>query len=257
MMNQKEKNKEPEIVKPSPGSLHKGHRARMRRRFEETGFDGWAKHEVLEYMLFSVFRQGNTNDIAHMMLYNCADSFSRLFDIAETEAFQKLEKVGPKTIEYLRTLKAFIDYYHSTVISERAIPFRRESFSEILRLMDFSDNTEDIMVICMSSSLRVKYITSVSDNRGDGFATTKPERILRTATATNSTHVALVHNHPSGDLTPSFDDIYMTKKVDKMLRAVGIFLVDHYIVCGEDIVGIKVILNYQEQQKAKAQVKDK
>ena len=51
-----------------------------------------------------------------------------------------------------------------------------------------------------------------------------------------------MHNHPSGVLEPSFHDVRMTEQVDMMLRAIGSYLVDHYIIAGERIVGIKVVM---------------
>lgn len=62
--------------------------------------------------------------------------------------------------------------------------------------------------------------------------------ITRGAVKNLASSVILVHNHPSGDATPSFEDIEATKEVSKQLRSVGVRLLDHVIVAGDDYISI-------------------
>lgn len=248
MAKKKKSEGEPEIITkmPSPGELHKNHRERMRRRFDETRFDGWQKHEVIEYMLYHVFKRRNTNDLAHMLLMNSGKSLSRMFDIAQSERFQRIDGIGASTVEYLRELKAFVEYYHSATLNEMAVEVRSDNVEEIIRQMDFSKETEDILVICLNNYLRIKYVTSVTETSGEGFATTSLNRIVKAATACGADMIILVHNHPSGELKPSYDDIYMTLKIEKMLAAFDIVLVDHYITNGNELESIKMFIESEK-----------
>lgn len=223
-----------------PARIHEGHRERMRKRFDESGFDGWSEHEVLEFMLFYARPRVNMNHIAHTIMFNSANSMPRMFELAESGALGKLNNVGSGTVKFLRHLKAFIDYYHSNVLRGKSIQMTRANFKEVLEYIDFPIDSEDLFAICLNRRMVIKYVASVAETAGETHAATRPNRIMKLATAVGADFVVLVHNHPSGNTEPSYDDIYMTEQIGKMLSAVGIFLVDHFIVCGDEIVSIKM-----------------
>ncbi|MGN0162548.1 MAG: JAB domain-containing protein [Candidatus Ornithomonoglobus sp.] len=225
-----------------PSKLHAGHRERMRKRFDESGFDGWSEHEVLEFMLFHARPRVNMNHIAHTIMFNSANSMSRMFELAESGALGKLNNIGSGTVDFLRHLKAFIDYYHSNVLKGKSVQMTRNNFKEVLEYIDFPIDSEDLFSICLNRRMVIKYVASVAETAGETHAAMRPDRIMKLATAVGADFVVLVHNHPSGNTEPSYDDIYMTEQIDKMLSAVGIFLVDHFIVCGDEIVSIKMTL---------------
>jgi DNA repair protein RadC len=243
----KSSDKENNLNNISPGALHEKHRERMYKRFEENGFAGWAKHEVLEFMLFNVYTRRNTNDIAHKMFIGSNNSFSKLFELAETDALYDIDGVGPKAVGFLRYLKAFVEYYQSAILNEHAVSVRRDNLDEVLKSIHFPKDSEDLYVICLNRQLRIKYITSVAEDSGEGYVTTRLNRITKAAVASGADDVILVHNHPSGCTEPSQDDYFLTYKIEKMLSAVGIMLVDHFIVCGDEIVSIKMLMKEMEK----------
>ena len=65
-------------IKDNP---HAGHRERMRQRFQDTGLDGFAEHEILEMLLFYVVRRENTNTLAHKLL-TCSMLTGRHFSVS-------------------------------------------------------------------------------------------------------------------------------------------------------------------------------
>ena len=229
---------------------HKDHRKRMRNRFASTGFDGWAKHEVIEFLLFNVFAQQDTNELAHKMLNQSNKSISRLFENAQTDCLKDIKGVGDSTLVFLRTIKAFMGYYHSEVMKEEAVQLTSKNFADILSTIDFPKDTEDILMICMDNFLRIKFITRITDYADEGSATTTPERIIRAATSSGAKKVILVHNHPSGNPRPSYSDMLMTEQVERLLRTIGSDLVDHYIISGDRMVGIKVIMREAARREA-------
>ncbi|MBI2620831.1 DNA repair protein RadC [candidate division WWE3 bacterium] len=66
-----------------------------------------------------------------------------------------------------------------------------------------------------------------------------PREVFRQALLRNAVSIILVHNHPSGDPTPSNDDILLTDKIAKAGKDVGIALVDHVVVCDDSFISIK------------------
>lgn len=225
--------------KRSSKAVHAGHRERMRKRFALTGFDGWSKHEVLEFMLYDVFTRQNTNEIAHDLLSRCGNSISRLFDNAQTECLMDVEGVGEKTVRYLRVQKAFMEYCRSEMMKERSIQLTRDNFTQVLEFVEFPSDTEDILLICLDRYLRVKYVTRITEASSGGQASTTAERLVRSAAASGAKNVVLVHNHPSGCDRASYEDMVMTSNAERLLRQFDIDLIDHFIVCGDEIVSVK------------------
>ena len=91
-------------------NIHKDHRKRMRERFCDTGFKGWSKYEIIEFMLYNVYAQGDTNPISHAILNYNNNSLRRMFENSvDNRMAEDIHGVGEKTVLYLRTLKEFID----------------------------------------------------------------------------------------------------------------------------------------------------
>lgn len=220
--------------------LHKGHRERMRLKFESKGFQGWHKHEVLEFMLYHVFKQGNTNEIAHKILNYSAKSMKQMFENAKDDRLEAISGVSGKTIGFLRHLGAFIEYYETEKLIEDSVVLSRNNIREIIGIADMSDEHEDIVMICLDGRMRIKSMEKITDSSDSVSATADIDTIVRNAARVKAANVVIVHNHPSGSEEISDEDRRMTDFLDNKLRAIDIFLVDHYIVCGDKIVSIKM-----------------
>lgn len=220
--------------------LHKGHRERMRRKFSINGFQGWNKHEVLEFMLYHVFKQGNTNEIAHNILNYSAKSMQQMFENAKDDRLKSLDNVGDKTVDFLRYLGAFVDYYETEKLIEDRVVLNRNNIREVISIANMSDEHEDIVMICLDGRMRIKSMEKITNSSDSMSATADADTIVRNAVGVKASNVVLVHNHPSGSEEISDEDRRMTEYLDNKLRAIDIFLVDHYIVCGDNIVSIKM-----------------
>ena len=103
-----------------------------------------------------------------------------------------------------------------------------------------SDEHEDIVMICLDGRMRIKSMEKITNSSDSVSATADADTIVRNAVGVKASNVVLVHNHPSGSEEISDEDRRMTEYLDNKLRAIDIFLVDHYIVCGDNIVSIKM-----------------
>ena len=223
------------------GNIHKNHRQRMRERFNATGFKGWSKHEILEYMLYNVYRQGDTNPIAHRILEYSADSFVNMFNnCADMRMAEDVDGVGESAVLFLRSLKSFIDYYRLEEINDKPIKADPQNILELSRIMGFLPDREDIMMLCLDYKMNIKSIVNITEKRDMMSAASSADTIIRTATINGADNVILVHNHPDGSKEVSFDDIKTTMKADTMLSNIGINLVDHFIISDNDVISIKV-----------------
>ncbi len=213
----------------------------MRERFDKTGFEGWADHEILEFMLYNVYAQHDTNPIAHKLLKYSNHSIVRLLENANDYGMsENIEGVGVRTVQYLRSINEFMNYYRNMQLTENRTRLDRNSIYDIVKSLDMSDDHEDIYMICLDRLMRIKCIARMTSASDSGYAQVNLNKLLRTATQAKSANVVLVHNHPSGGTDISFEDLHMTVRIDEMLGSLGVFLVDHFIICGDEIVSIKM-----------------
>ena len=220
-------------------SIHKKHRERMRERFEKVGFEGWSKVEILEFLLYSVYTRCDTNPIAHRLLDYSHDSFVKLLKNADDPGMSEyIDGVGRNTVLFLRSLRMFMDYYRDEEIKENPISLTSENFADFLRTVKLSDEKEEIILLCLDRNMRPKSLIRLTDESDYNFAVTKIDKVVRAATQSGASNVILVHNHPSGNRRVSVDDITMTIQTRDILNPFGIHLIDHFIVCGDDVVSI-------------------
>lgn len=224
-------------------NIHKKHRQRMRDKFNETGFKGWSKYEILEFMLYNVYAQKDTNPIAHSLLAYNNNSWRKLFENAiDSRMAEDIQGIGEKTVLYIRTIKEFMEYYLKEELLESRVQVNREHFKQILRGIRFSNDYESIYMLCMDSNMYLKSIIDLTEESGETSANVSIERIVSCAVRAKASNVILMHNHPMGSTKPSFDDINMTIKATSALNAVGSFLVDHYIVCSNSLNSVRMYM---------------
>lgn len=222
-------------------NIHKNHRERMRNRFRETGFNGWSKHEVLEFMLFYVYAQGDVNPKAHDIIEYNNKSMRRMFENSiDNRMAEDIRGIGEKTVLFIRALKEFIDYYLKEELLEKRIRVDRDGFKDILRGIRFSEDHEDIYMLCMDKNMYLKSIIKLTEESDEIMASVSIDRIVSCAVRAKASNVILMHNHPMGSPKPSLNDISMTSKASDALNAIGSFLVDHYIVCPNDIFSVRM-----------------
>lgn len=215
----------------------------MRDKFEETGFKGWSRYEILEFMLYNVYTQKDTNPMAHSLMEYNGNSLRRMFENAvDNRMAEDINGIGEKTVLYIRTLKEFMEYYLREELLEKRIRVDRSGFKDILRGIRFSEYYESVYMLCMDSNMYLKSIINLTEESNEASASVSTDRIVSCAVRAKAANVILMHNHPMGTARPSLDDINMTSRVGDALNSVGSFLVDHYIVSGTSLSSVRMYM---------------
>ncbi len=212
---------------PSASNLHDGHRDRLRARFREVGFDGFAPHEMMELLLTYALPRVNTNEIAH----NLIDRFGTVSGIlnASAEELQAIRGIGDGAVLYFNLLSA-IRRQCELDCCDTSTPFNTiERLTTYLRALYTGINTERVTLMLFDNSLRMLDCITL----GDGTVNSAPvtlRRIVEEAVGHRAACVALAHNHPRGMAIPSGNDIAVTESIEQVLRALSIPLLEHFIV---------------------------
>lgn len=219
----------------SQDNTHEGHRARMRNRYLQSGFDDFQDHEILEMILYNCYRRRNTNDIAHKLL-NHFGSLSAVFEAP----LDRLMAVGISESVAV-TLKMIPDicrvYYDD----------RNNSSKKILSLDDLGAyfahkfigrSDESVYLLLLDSKFKEVFCGLVAT--GTSITSDVPVRkIVDLALRYNATLAVVSHNHPSGIALPSKADLNVTEVLYRTLDAVGVRLIDHIIVADDDYVSLR------------------
>jgi len=217
---------------------HARHRERLRDRVEAGGFAPLPDYELLELYLFRSNRRGDTKKIAKALLARF-DTLAGVLSagIADLTA---IDGVGPAVALDLKLL------HEATVRLARHKVERREVISSWTALVAY---VRTALANEAREQFRVLFLDRKNQLIGDevmgqgtiDHAPVYPREVVRRALELSASSVILVHNHPSGDPTPSSADIDMTRQIVEAARTLRISVHDHLIVGREGVASLKAL----------------
>lgn len=211
-------------------TMHEGHRGRMRERFRRDGLEGFAPHEVLELLLFYGRARGDTNPTAHRLL----DTFGSLKGVLEAkpEQLMAVQGVGEETATLISLMLPMFRRYSLCLCEERQRFPGVESLKTYCINLQAGRRTEHFYVMGLSTDYRLlgqRLIASGTVTEVSAY----PRLVAEAALNFNAYGVVLCHNHPDGLCVPSPEDIRTTRAMSILLSGLGIHLLDHVVVVGE------------------------
>ncbi|WFE92191.1 DNA repair protein RadC [Roseibium porphyridii] len=211
----------------SATASHKGHRQRLRDRFRKTGEQGLADYELLEFLLFSALPRQDTKPIAKALLQRFG-SFSATL-AAPRERLKEINGLSDVSVDTLKAVHAAIVRYHKAELDERRL---LDSWSKVIDYLQVSmehSTVEEFRVLFLDKKNGL-IADEVQQTGTVDHTPVYPREVIRRALEHSATALILVHNHPSGDPTPSRADIQMTQKIIDIAKPLGVEVHDHIIV---------------------------
>jgi DNA repair protein RadC len=218
-----------------------GHRERLRARFREAGSDAVSDYELLELVLFRAIPQRDVKPLAKQLIAKFG-SFAEVI-AAPKQRLMEVKGVGEAVATELKVV-------HAAAARLRRVEMRKKpvlsSWNAVLdycrTTMAFADK-EQFSIIFLDKKNQV--IADETQQTGTVDHTpVYPREVVKRALELSATAIILVHNHPSGDPTPSRADIQMTQQIIDVAKPLGIAVHDHIIV-GKDghasLRGLKLI----------------
>ena len=216
--------------------LHDGHRNRLKNRFLNEGLTNFEDHNVLELLLFYSIPRSDTNEIAHELL----------------NKFGSLHGVFEAGIEDLMSVNGISR--HSAVlikmIPELFVVYGRDKVRDIQKINSSDDAKqffiprfygkvrEEVQLVLLDDKMNI--IKWVKIYEGSVNSANVPIRkIVEIAIENRATNVIIAHNHPTGLILPSKDDLRATAKVREALALVDIKLLDHVIGSDNEAASLK------------------
>ena len=208
-------------------SSHYGHRERLRARFLAGGTAAMPDYELLELVLFAALPRKDTKPLAKLLLKRFG-SFAEVI-AAPRERLMEVDGVGTSVAVHLKIIEAAAQRLaRSQVIG-------RPALSSWAALLDYCTaamargSKEEFRVLFLDRK-NVLIADEVQSSGTVDHTPVYPREILKRALELSASAIILVHNHPSGDPTPSRADIEMTRDIAKAASALGITLHDHLVI---------------------------
>jgi len=207
-----------------------GHRKRLRTRFLAAGVDGLADYELLELILFSAIPRGDKKPLAKQLLRRFG-SFAEVI-AAPPELLRRMNGVGEAVIAEFRLVQVAAARLTRGEVARRTVLSSWSAVLDYCRAAQAFADKEQFRILFLDK--RNQLIADEVQQQGTVDHTpVYPREVVKRALELSATAVILVHNHPSGDPTPSRADIQMTQQIVDIAKPLGIAVHDHIIV-GKD-----------------------
>jgi DNA repair protein RadC len=213
-----------------------GHRDRLRTRFREAGADALADYELLELVLFRAIPRRDVKPLAKALLAQFG-SFAEVVAAPRTR-LEEFEGLGGAAIDEIKIVQAAANRFTRGEVKRKTV---LSSWSSVL------DYCRSAMAFSEREQFRILFLDKRNQLIADEVQATGtvdhtpvyPREVVKRALELSATAVVLVHNHPSGDPTPSRADIQMTKQIVEVAKPLGIEVHDHIIVGKEGHASLK------------------
>ena len=210
-----------------PEPDHSGHRARLRKRLAEQGGDGLLDHELIEYLLALAIPRRDTKPLAKALLAEFGGIGGLLS--ADGEALARVAGMGETSIAAIKIAHAAALRLLRAEVAERPVLGNWQALLDYLRADMAHHAIERVRVLHLNTRNMLIRDELMSEGSIDEAAFYVRE-VIRRAIDLGSAAVILVHNHPSGDPTPSRADIEVTRNMAEAGKRMGIAVHDHIIM---------------------------
>jgi DNA repair protein RadC len=223
------------------GPHYLGHRERLRARFRQAGASALTDYEMLELLLFRALPRRDVKPLAKELIAKFG-SFAETVSAPDTR-LAEVKGLGDSAITELKIVQAAAMRLTKGAVQKRRV---LSSWSAVL------DYCRTTMAFAEKEQFRILFLDKrnqlIADEQQQvgtvDHTPVYPREVVKRALELSATAIILVHNHPSGDPTPSRADIQMTQHIAEIAKPLGISVHDHIIVGKEghsSFKGLKLI----------------
>lgn len=228
----------PVLEKPAkaPAPHYIGHRDRLRERLLASRKGTLPDYEILELLLFATRPRGDTKPLAKQLIAEFG-SFARVLE-ACPEALKSVKGVNDAVIATFRTVQEASVRLIKEELTEKTVLQSWKALLDYCRATMGHLKTEQFRVLFLDTKHQV--IADELQEAGTiDRAAVYPREIVKRALYLEAASIILVHNHPSGDSSPSRADINITKQIIAAAATVGIQVHDHVIISNKSHYSFK------------------
>jgi len=209
-----------------------GHRQRLRERFLQSGFKGFADHEKVVLLLTLCILRLDVKGAAKELLARFGN-VRGVLDAAPEELCE-VEGIGSVTPVALQIIREAATLYLQESAMEGQLLDSTSALADLFRVRLGPLKHEVFEVAYLDKSYRL--IRNGIERLEEGLADRTrvyPSKVMRAALQKHAVYIVVAHNHPSGQLAPSAEDIQLTRSLQHAAKALDLHLLEHVIVTAE------------------------
>jgi DNA repair protein RadC len=212
----------------NPTPTHEGHRQRVYKRYDNSGVESLSDHEVLELLLFFVHARRDTKPFAKELLLKLG-SLEKVFSTPSIK-LEKIKGVGKSGARLISLV-----YQITVLLNKQALAQKKITISSHPTLITYLKSAmgtqpiEQVRILLLDSKNNLVKDLILSKG-SETQAHVAPREVLKKVLNYDATAFILVHNHPSGDTTPSNEDIRLTRNLYAAANTLGLAMFDHIII---------------------------
>jgi len=216
----------------SKDCIHKGHRDRMKERFLANGFNGFSKHEIMEFVLFFAIPQGNVNPLAHDLI----NRFGNITGIltAGIKDILSVKGIGYHSAIFLKMIPELFKVFRMEQYEGTKKPIKFDDVEFMGRYFtDFytGAEVETASVALLNEKFELITVIMLSDGNVNACPVMK-QTINNLIIKHNAKVFVIAHNHPDGNPEPSEADCISTSSLEFAFKDLGVPMYEHIIVAG-------------------------
>ncbi len=203
------------------------HRKRLRDRFMQGGAAALPDYELLELILFRAIPRMDVKPLARLLLDTFGD-FNRVVTAAP-QRLQMVKGVGEAVVIELKLVEAAAGRLMRAKVMNQPVLTSWNALLDYCQTVMAHRETEQFRILFLDR----KNVLIADEEQAKGtvdHVPVYPREVVKRALELNASAIILVHNHPSGDPTPSEADISMTLQVQDAAQVLGIVVHDHLII---------------------------
>src|SRR5829696_2374784 len=204
-----------------------GHRDRLRARFTEAGGDALPDYELLELLLFRSIPRRDVKPVAKELIRRFGTFVETLG--APPARLMEMDGIGESVVTDLKIVEAAARRLATGAVAKRPVLSSWSAVIDYCRAaMAFADKEQFRLLFLDKRNALIA--DEVQQSGTVDHTPVYPREIVKRALELSASALILVHNHPSGDPSPSAADVKMTKEIAEVAKPLGIVIHDHIIV---------------------------
>lgn len=204
-----------------------GHRARLKERLQKGGAGALADYEMLELVLFLALPRRDTKPLAKALIERFG-SYAEVLS-AEPARLKEVPGVGEAVVSAFKVVRESALRLSQHSILERPVMSSWQQVVDYCRAAMAYEGKEQFRILFLDKK-NTLIADEVQQQGTVDHAPVYPREVIKRALELGATALILTHNHPSGDSTPSRDDIDMTKQIAEAGKKLGIVVHDHIVI---------------------------
>lgn len=214
------------VVRADETPHYAGHRDRLRDRFMGAGAQALAEYELLELILFRAIPRRDVKPLAKQLIKR----FGSLADVISAEPDRLREEIDSESVvRELKIIQAAALHLARSAVQNKTLLSSWSALMEYCHAAMAYEKKEAFRILFLDNK-NVLIADEVQQQGTVDHTPVYPREVMKRAMNLSASAIILVHNHPSGDPTPSRADIEMTKQIIEAGRPLKVTVHDHVVV---------------------------